>query len=354
MTHKIILEESDRYSLHKVLTYNAMWNFIIGARGLGKTFDAVRHGIREAIKYGNEFIYLRRTDVEQKSKDTFFANTAPFFKEYNFRVNGVRGEFQKTTEDEKSWHTCCYFVALSQAGGKKSIPYPKVTSIIFDEVFPDNLTFLRNEVTAFEEFYNTVDRYRDETRVFFLANAVVQANPYWSAFKINLDDQKKKQTQIKTYCDGFISVELADYGGFSAKVANSRLGQFLTKYDKDYAEYAIQNKFRDDSNTLLTDMPENAAYGYTLETETYGSFGIWSELIDGTTILIVSRKVKKTQAYPQFTLDYRKVSEHVIFLKRTDTILAKLTRTYRTGSVYFDSAQAKSDFTMVIGDILGK
>jgi len=59
------LAEDDYYDLHNLLTRNAPWNFIIGARGLGKTFAAKRYGIKEYIKHGHEFIYLRRTDVEQ-------------------------------------------------------------------------------------------------------------------------------------------------------------------------------------------------------------------------------------------------------------------------------------------------
>ena len=59
------LDEGDYYDLHNLLTRNAPWNFIIGARGLGKTFAAKRYGIKEYLKHGHEFIYLRRTDVEQ-------------------------------------------------------------------------------------------------------------------------------------------------------------------------------------------------------------------------------------------------------------------------------------------------
>lgn len=66
------LDESDYYNLHNLLTRNAPWNFVIGARGLGKTFAAKRYGIKEYIKHGHEFIYLRRTDVEQHRKETFF------------------------------------------------------------------------------------------------------------------------------------------------------------------------------------------------------------------------------------------------------------------------------------------
>ena len=50
------LAEDDYYDLHNLLTRNAPWNFVIGARGLGKTFAAKRYGIKEYLKHGHEFI----------------------------------------------------------------------------------------------------------------------------------------------------------------------------------------------------------------------------------------------------------------------------------------------------------
>ena len=87
------LAEDDYYDLHNLLTRNAPWNFIIGARGLGKTFAAKRYGIKEYIKHGHEFIYLRRTDVEQHRKETFFKDIQEFFPQYEFRVNGEKANY---------------------------------------------------------------------------------------------------------------------------------------------------------------------------------------------------------------------------------------------------------------------
>lgn len=350
-----ILEEGDYYSLNKVLTRNAPWNFIIGARGLGKTFEAKRHCIREFLKSGAEFIYLRRTDVEQKGKGTFFSDLEPFFKGWHFRVNGDVGQILKEGDDEKKgWRTCCYFLALSQSGGKKSIPYPNVRTIIYDEVFPDNQQYLRGEGTLMQEFYNTVDRWKDKTRVLFLSNAVSQANPYFAKYHIDTTIQQEKQQQFRFYCGGYICIELADYGGFSAKVANSKFGQFLMKNDPDYADYAISNRFLDDSNRLLDEMPQEAGYSYTLGTD-YGDFGIWSTFSEDYTqrTLWVSRRIKKNDKH-NYTLVYQDVDNDTIYVKKSDQVIHSLTDAYRTGRMRFDTRQVKSDFSMVIGNLLGK
>lgn len=95
--------------------------------------------------------------------------------------------------------------------------YPRVRTILFDEIFPDNMRYLGGEVTALEEFYNTVDRWHDRVRLIMCSNAVSLANPYFAAFNINVTPQIENKTQYQRYCDSFIVVELADYGGFPPK-----------------------------------------------------------------------------------------------------------------------------------------
>ncbi len=63
-----ILSESDYYDYGRVLSYHAPWMFIIGARGLGKTYGAKKLVIGDWVKKRWQFIYLRRTAEEQKNK----------------------------------------------------------------------------------------------------------------------------------------------------------------------------------------------------------------------------------------------------------------------------------------------
>ena len=256
-----LLAENDYYDYGHVLSYHAPWMFVVGARGLGKTYGAKKLVIGDWIKKRWQFIYLRRTAEEQKNKGTWFADIAEQYPELEFRVSGNQAECHwlddrdatadKHGKKRPTWHIMGYFIALSQAGQVKSVAYPKVRTIVFDEIFPDNMRYLGGEVTALEEFYNTVDRWNDRVRVIMCSNAVTLANPYFSAFNINLKPQLDNRTQYQRYCDGFIMVELADYGGFSAKVATSKFGQFLRRYDENYANYAINNDFRDSATPVM-------------------------------------------------------------------------------------------------------
>lgn len=343
------------YDGARLLSYDCVWNFIIGARGLGKTFYAKRLGLRQFIRNGWEFVYLRRTDVEQHTKGTFFSDIASMFPDWEFRVNGTRGEAHHKAWKKDDWRVCCHFIALSQAGHLKSVAYPNVHLIVYDEVFPNNGRYLPEETKAFTEFQNTVDRWEDRVRVLFLSNAVSRANPYFAHYRIDLSAQEGRGQRFRTYARGYIGVELADYGGFAAKVAESRFGRFLIDNDPEYAEYAIGNKFTDDVTALVQPLDKTAHLAWTLDAGGQdGLFGMWANILEnGDTQMTVSRRVPRDNDAPHFTLEPTHVTEDTILCVRSDDLLKRLCARYRSGRLWFDSGQAKADFTPVMGRLLG-
>ena len=355
--------KSDYYDYRAVLSYHCPWNFVIGARGLGKTYGAKSLVIKDWVKRRWQFIYLRRTAVEQRNKGTFFADIAEAFPDLEFRVNGNQAEChwadgrddipRDSGEPKKVWHIMGYFIALSQAGQVKSVAYPKVRTIVYDEIFPDNLSYLGGEVTALEEFYNTVDRWNDRVRLIMCSNAVSMANPYFAKFNININDQQSQHAQYRRYCDGFIMVELADYGGFSKKIAASKYGQFLQKYDADYMQYAANNTFRDDTNVLISDLTR-ANYVWSLRTTEYGEFSVWQTYDTATQSVCwqISRTQPKQPVW--LTLDFRLVADDCRLLMRNDVVVQKLKTAYSVGRVRFDSAQIRSEFSMILGGLMAQ
>ena len=114
------------YSFDKIYSYNAIYNFIVGARGLGKTYGWKKKVIAAAIKRGDQFIYLRRYKDELKaSRNTFFADIYHEFPKWDFRINGEYAEMApaKTREEGKKrvWQVIGHFMPLSIAQGRKSV-----------------------------------------------------------------------------------------------------------------------------------------------------------------------------------------------------------------------------------------
>lgn len=135
------------WDISRPLSYNKLFNFIIGPRGAGKSYGAKKYVINRFKKTGGEFIYLRRYKPELQDISTFFDDVLQEFpddelkvKNKNFYCNGV---------------LCGRAMVLSTSKIKKSVPMPKVDTIIFDEFIIDKgvYHYLPDDVVYFLEFY---------------------------------------------------------------------------------------------------------------------------------------------------------------------------------------------------------
>ena len=52
------------YDIGQTLTYNCLFNMVIGPRGCGKTYAAKKRAIKLFLEKGTQFIYLRRFQDE--------------------------------------------------------------------------------------------------------------------------------------------------------------------------------------------------------------------------------------------------------------------------------------------------
>jgi hypothetical protein len=370
------LSENDYYSLHDVLSRNAMWNFILGARGLGKTYAAADYVLKKWLNKRWEFIYLRRTEEEvKKAKISFWNDMAQRYPQYVFRNEGmllqicldpyedsgeniehnfIDGKTEttqyRTLKKRLKWETCGYIIALSTAGALKSMPFPNVHTIIYDEIFPTahgNVgQYLGSETELFQEFYSTVDRWQDRVRVLALSNATNVANIYFSTYGIKAEEQHKA---IQLYAKGYIAVEIADYKGFSSKVKNTRFGQLIR--DTEYGQYAIDNEFRNAHSELMGVVDKRRdGYNFTIITN-MGTMRIWSHPdADFNTCAIAS---DLTPAHERCrTTVPSKVSPDCPLLSIRDALSKRLIQAYRGGTMRFESAEQQAIFMDLFGSKL--
>lgn len=329
------------YDPAPLLSRNGTYNFVVGGRGIGKTFAFKRKAIRDWFKHGHQFIALRRYSTELHSRHTFFDDVAPFFKNYDFRVFGAYGQVAHvdTREDKKRpWETICYFVALSTAQQKKSVPYPDVHTIIFDEFIIEkgNLQYLREEFTAFNNFYSTVDRYQDRVKVYFLANSVSIMNPYFLELEIIPSEHK----EFYTRADNFVVAQFPDNDEFSASVYETKFGKFIK--NTEYAKYAVENEFEDNSAVMLAIKDSRAKYVFTLETDS-GVFSVWYSL-HSSQYFVQSKRPKKEIFY---TLDPTKMSEEKLLLMRNEKLLQAVRTAFRQGRMMFDKTPTRNAFIQI-------
>ncbi len=182
------------YDYTKILSYNAFINFLIGERGVGKTYGASKFVTKQFINKGEEFVYIRRYKSElAKSVPEFFK---ALINNDEFPNHKLSTKGNKFIIDD---HVAGYSFSLSTAQSLKSTNFPKVKTIIFDEFIIEEGQnhYIKNEVENFLGMIESISRMRD-VRIFMLANAVTITNPYFIYFDINLP----YNTDIKTYKDG--------------------------------------------------------------------------------------------------------------------------------------------------------
>lgn len=337
------------YSFDKVLSYNGTFNFIVGDRGVGKTYGAKKKAIKDFITRGHEFIYLRRFEDDIKTRSTFFADVMQEFPDWDFRINGMIGQVAPvSTRDEKKrhWKTCCYFAVLSKAASMKSQPFPKVHTIIFDEFILEKgmRRYLPSEYHAFLEFFNTVDRSQDKTRVLFLANAISINNPYFLELKIRPDEEQEIVCRSYGTATNFVVCHFLNAQKFRSEVYATKFGQFIQ--GTDYATYSVESEFSDATDNQVGSKPSTARYHFTLETA-QGTFSVWFDGIITNSWYLQEKRPK--QEWILTLIPHHVDGSHTLVTPR-DKLLGYLRTAFRQGRVYFDHAQTRNSFIEIFKD----
>lgn len=329
------------YNYDKIFSFNAVYNFICGPRGNGKTYGAKYKAIKRSVERGEMFIYLRRFKSELTGKDTFFTDIQHEFPQWEFRVHGKTAQCRAVGSKEKdAWRDIGYFIALSQAQTQKSRAFPSVTMIIFDEFIIDKgaLRYLPDEAKLFNDFFSTVDRWQDKTRVFFLANTVNMSNPYFLEFGIKPD----QMPEYSIMYDGFMSVHFPESKEFEADVYRTRFGKFIQ--NTEYADFAVGGEFKDNSDALVAQKPANAKYLMTLHTRT-GVFSVWSHHNGGAYYYLQERRPKGRERH--VTNEPRLMDDDMLLLTYQDGPLNMLRAAFRNGRAYFDQPQTRNAFVEI-------
>jgi Podovirus DNA encapsidation protein (Gp16). len=330
------------YNFDSVYSYNAVLNFICGARGLGKTYGAKDKVIKKFLRKGEQFIYLRRFKTELRGARAFFDDIAHTFKGLLFRLNGDQFEVcrePKKVRKENVWEVMGYVIALSTGQNQKGRSFPLVRTIIFDEfIIEKGMThYLPDETTVMTNFYNTVDRYRNQVRVLFLANSVSIENPYFVKYKIRPKGvgDMIAMAHSKRTGEPYIVAHFPDSADFNSKVYETRFGEFIE--GTEYADYALGNEFADNHELMIGLKPSHAEYAYTLETRE-GTFSIWYDRKEGNYYLQQRRPGQELK----YTLMPNKVDKDNRLLLKNDEILRMLRASFKNGLMRFDEAHTRN------------
>ncbi len=327
------------YNYDKLISYNAILNFVIGERGVGKTYGATKFVLNEFIKKGVQFIYLRRYKTELK-------NSVPKF--FDALINNNEFKDHKLKVKDNTFYCdgkiCGYAIALSTANILKSTSFAKVKTIIFDEFIIDKgvYHYLQNEVTQMLDIVETIGRLRD-IRMLFLGNAISITNPYFNYFSLTLP----YKSDFKTFKNGLILVNYIKNEKYREVKKASRFGQLIE--NTEYGKYAIDNEFLRDSKSFVGKKQGECKHQFILIVNNQ-KLGVWYNY--DSTIMYVSQDYDPNCPII-FTLEIDSHTDSTILIKtRSNTYYKFLVESFRLGKLYFESQQIKNNVLMELSKTL--
>lgn len=318
---------------NKTLSYNKLFNFVVGSRGGGKSFGAKDLCIKRFLKHGSQFVYMRRYDNELKLNIDLWRDIKKFYPDEDF--------FQKAGVYYINDKVAGNSFALSTADKYKSISFEGVEFIIFDEFMIDNnrAGYLSGEVIKFLDAYETIARTRD-VRVFFISNALTEMNPYFAYFGIKLPEKPG----FNVYDDILVErVEDAEYIAFKEQ---TRFGKIIA--NSEYFDYAVRNKYLLDSSTFIEKKTGNCKCKAIIRSS-WGQFGVWQ---NEDFISFISEDYTNVPIIVSVDMSAHQAG--------TDTIKSELGRSfwgwlkerYNKGLVRFENQKCKQMFCEVYGRVL--
>lgn len=309
-----------------MLSYNRVLNFVIGARGIGKSYSMKEHPIRRFIKYGEQMIYVRRYKPELKKLGNYFADVQDKFPDHDFKVKG-----RELYIDNKLFG---WAIPLSTWQSEKSNAYPNVCTIVFDEFIreKDNSGYIPNEVNALLNLMDTVFRNRENVRCVCLSNAVSVVNPYFIYFNI-LPDISKRFNAYRS-----ILVEIPDSHDFSEMRRQTRFGSLID--GTDYADMSLDNEFVNDSDVFIEKRSKQSLYQFSVVYKGL-TMGIWVDVDEGLMYLSGDHDPSSKKVFALVTEDLK---ENTMLLDRwkDNYYLFKMVRAFKRGWLRFDNQMIRT------------
>lgn len=212
---------SKYYSLRNINKKNAVYNMIIGERSNGKTYATLKYGLEQFFKDRSQIAVVRRwkEDIRASRVTTLFnghIENGEIEKLSNGEYAGVtfyNGAFYVCNYDEETGRPIYnendrlgYAFALSDMEHNKSLSYPNIRTIIFDEFLTKHL-YLNDEFVLFMNTISTIVRKRTDVKIYMLGNTVSKYSPYFEEMGLNhVQDMEQGTIDVYSYGDSKLTV----------------------------------------------------------------------------------------------------------------------------------------------------
>lgn len=241
------------FEIERVLSYNALLNFVIGFRSAGKTYSFKDWAIRTWLKTGAQFVYLRRYEVEVDAvKHTLFDDIVDKY-DLNFKCVGNTYFFNRNGNVDENgkpiWEVGGFILALSGFAKYKSASFNAVDKICYDEFLIENKNshYLPNEMQSLASLYHTIAR-RRRVRLIAMANSSDIINPFFDNYHIRFSEFMKSNTIFrnnKTVLFVYYKNETAQQSLMKSEQAEA--------FGEAFTDYAFNGNFLENNDSMCCD-----------------------------------------------------------------------------------------------------
>lgn len=340
------------YTPNQQLTYNRIFNFVVGVRGGGKTFNSLVHAIKRFLKTGEEFIYLRRRQVHLDDACNGSKGDGDLFADIRSKGYFEGHELKVTSDKSGGYNFYCdgkvmgYGKALSTSAGRRSTSKPNVKLIIFDEFLIDDSVgstekYLNHgsEMFVFNNFYETIARGRD-IPVLFIGNAFSMVNPYFLELGIRLTDvRSNKIYKGKTWTMIFWKDEQ-----FIQEREQTQF--FQATQGTKFSEHAFGNTFYLDRKDFIKKRPKDTEHQFSL-VYMGNTYGVWVDWEKGE--YYVSKKGANAPRAKTISMSLADNKPNNVNIRRYRNMpfMKAFRMAAENNSVYFDSQEAYNSMSEV-------
>lgn len=320
--------ESIYYNADDLWSRNSVFNYVIGTRGDGKTYDAKKRMVKLWLNKHKESIYLRRYKSELKKINTFFDDIAHEFPDHKLEVKN-----KKFYCDDEFFG---FADQLSTFGQVKGATFPNVDLVVYDEFLIEKgskMLYLSYEGDALMSYCSSIFRKRKGVKMIALGNSTSLINPHFSYWQIVPDLSKR----FNSFKNGLITVEKFTATAYAESLEESDFGKLLLM--SPYGAMAIRNEFAEEKNSFMGSKPKNAIYFFGCCYQGQ-DIGFW---IDYKNYYIyASTSVDRTQP-PFFSMTSNDHSNNtILYLKSADKFyFPRIVASYQNGGLIFENPYIK-------------
>ena len=316
----------------------------MGPRSTGKTYAFSFRCAKDFITKKRRFIWMRQTQEDIKRiYSTWQSNiiTNSFFEGHTIDTD----EHTITIDGEMAG----MFIPASLAKKYKSVAFPDVDYIIYDEFLPENLRYLGGEKNPMFEpdsvvnLLQTVSRgpgqpYRP-CRLVLLANKISLVNPYFTYFGIDslVHPGMKKLETHGVYAEFFENT------GIVSEVMKSPLGEVLA--NTPMAAYHADKEFMMDSKAFICERPKSGGVYIANLIYQGTSYAVWQYSERGY-YFITTKGIDKCRSNIAMTGEDH--NTNYIMLTAYKDFFKRLKGMYSNSAVRFEDLRSKKFFESVV------